>query len=55
MLALAGALLLPACTSVRIPTAHGRGPECWIDLTRGEEADHADVIADLAKAGGTGK
>jgi len=50
MLALAGALLLPACTSVRIATAHGRGPECWIDLTRGEEADHADVIADLAKA-----
>lgn len=50
VLALAGALLLSACTTVRVPTAHGRARECWIDLARGEEADHADVIADLARA-----
>ena len=49
-LALVAILLLSGCTSVRFSTAPVRAPECWIDLTRGEEADHADVIADLAKA-----
>lgn len=42
-------LLLPACTTVRLSTSQARAPECWIDLVRGEESAHADVIADLAK------
>jgi uncharacterized iron-regulated protein len=49
-LALVALLVLPGCTTVRISTNHGRAPECWIDLSRGEETEHADVIADLAKA-----
>lgn len=43
--------LLPGCTTtVKVSTAHGRATECWIDLARGEEAAHEDVVADLAKA-----
>ena len=43
--------LLPACTTtVKVSTAHGRAPECWIDLASGEEASHEEVVADLAKA-----
>ncbi|MEY4005260.1 MAG: hypothetical protein RLZZ221_1356 [Verrucomicrobiota bacterium] len=49
-LVLASVLFFSGCTTVRFSTAPARAPECWIDLTRGEEADHADVIADLAKA-----
>ncbi|MFM8336468.1 MAG: ChaN family lipoprotein [Opitutaceae bacterium] len=49
-LALAAVLFFSGCTTVRFSTAPARAPECWIDLTRGEEAEHADVMADLAKA-----
>ena len=49
-LALAAVLFFSGCTTVRFSTAPTRAPECWIDLTRGEEAEHAAVMADLAKA-----
>ena len=49
--ALLGLALLPACTTtLNVSRAPARAPECWIDLARGEEADHKDVVADLATA-----
>ncbi len=42
--------LLSACTSVPPRSPH-RAAEFWLDLARGEEVSHPEVIADLAGAG----
>src|SRR5688500_4724350 len=41
---------LAACTSIRQPNTL-RPIELWVDLVSGDEAEHGEVIADLAGAG----